>query len=321
MIKLGETRGSRAGAYCGAEGLYLGCAALIEHRNGRYWRRADDEIAVLLAAAYDTAEAAPRVAARLPMITAALNDNDLARAMIAALQLGLGDVGEEGLGRLAQADALTKHNFNPDEPRDWHGRWTSDGSGSTSPPVRPARPSRGAAPSNGRIWERFPNSEFRNRLAIAERSADKPHFGYREVGRNGALGRYQMTRYGLLAAGMMDRKGTWTGKYGIHSRDEFLASPAVQERALTDFLEDTERQLRAYGAFAYLGHAIAGQVNSFTVTRAGLVAAGHREGAKQTDDYLLKIANHGFTSRGLALNEKERAVEQRLREFTMVPYE
>jgi hypothetical protein len=30
--------------------------------------------------------------------------------------------------RLANADeALTKYNYNPDEPRDWHGRWTREG--------------------------------------------------------------------------------------------------------------------------------------------------------------------------------------------------
>ena len=30
--------------------------------------------------------------------------------------------------RLADADReLTKYNYNPDEPRDWHGRWTSEG--------------------------------------------------------------------------------------------------------------------------------------------------------------------------------------------------
>jgi hypothetical protein len=60
----------------------------------------------------------------LPVIAAALDEADIARVMIAALQLGLGGLCEEGLRRVARADALSKHNFNPDEPRDWHGRWT-----------------------------------------------------------------------------------------------------------------------------------------------------------------------------------------------------
>ena len=53
--------------------------------------------------------------------------------------------------------------------------------------------------------------------------------------------------------------------------------------ALTDFLDDTERQLRANGAFGYLGKTIDGRIASFAVTRAGLVAAGHlKERRRQT---------------------------------------
>jgi hypothetical protein len=111
----------------------------------------------------------------------------------------------------------------------------------------------------GRVWERFANADFRNKLAVAEQTADKPNFGYGEVNRrSGALGRYQMTRIALQAAGMMDSAGAWTGKYGIHSSDRFLSAPEAQEKALTDYLGDNERQLRANGALGYLGKQIEG---------------------------------------------------------------
>jgi hypothetical protein len=45
MFKLAERRGGRDGLYCGCDGVYLGPAALIERREGRYWLRAEDEVA------------------------------------------------------------------------------------------------------------------------------------------------------------------------------------------------------------------------------------------------------------------------------------
>ncbi len=44
--------------------------------------------------------------------------------MILAVQAQLGPIEPDGIARLAQAASLAKFNFNPDEPRDWHGRWT-----------------------------------------------------------------------------------------------------------------------------------------------------------------------------------------------------
>jgi hypothetical protein len=54
-----------------------------------------------------------------------------------------------------------------------------------------------------------------------------------------------MTPVALRAIGMIDANGNWTGRHGIHSRAQFLANPDAQEKALTDYLRDTERQLRA----------------------------------------------------------------------------
>lgn len=120
---------------------------------------------------------------------------------------------------------------------------------------------------------------------------------------------------------MIDANGNWTGKYGIQSKSQFLGSPEAQERALSDFLNDTERQLRAYGAFRYIGSRIDGRVAPFTVTRAGLIAAGHREGANATRLYLNRLRNSGFSSPRARLSEQDLRVETRLRTFAGVPYE
>jgi hypothetical protein len=173
-----------------------------------------------------------------------------------------------------------------------------------------------------RTWENYPNFDFRNQLAIAEGNGDKPNFGYGEINpQSGALGRYQMTPSSLQAAGMMDSQGNWTGKYGIYSAAQFLANPDAQEMALTDLLAAMERQLQANGAFDYVGTSIDGLVNRFTITRAGLLAAAHREGPRDTRDYLRRIAGNGFVSRGLGLTRKELAIETRLRTFADASYE
>ncbi len=49
--------------------------------------------------------------------------------MIAAVHTRTPELSHEAALRVANADeALTKYNYNSDEPRDWHGRWTREGS-------------------------------------------------------------------------------------------------------------------------------------------------------------------------------------------------
>ncbi len=120
---------------------------------------------------------------------------------------------------------------------------------------------------------------------------------------------------------MINANGSWTGKYGVHSRAEFLANPDAQEKALSDYLADTERQLRANGAFAHIGETIDGLKARFPVTRAGIIAAAHREGAPATEDYLNRIRANGSTSRGLRPKPRDRPIETRLRTFPATSYE
>jgi hypothetical protein len=244
-----------------------------------------------------------------------------------------GDMAAPTGGPVAAKRSAAKGNLNPDEPRvpagnPDGGQWTGGGDGESagSSNVESAA-DRGAGDrerrvTSGRVWQRFPNADFRNKLAIAEQTADKPNFGYGEVNpRSGALGRYQMKPDALRAAGMMEPGGGWTGKYGVHSAAEFLARPDAQESNLTDLLNDTERQLRANGAFDFAGQKIDGRVAPFTITRAGLIAAGHREGARYTHEYLRAAEAYGFVTRGRDLRSEYQRVETRLRTFADARYE
>jgi rare lipoprotein A len=135
VFKLAEARRERSGLYCGRDGVYLGSAALIECRGGRYWLRAEDEVAALLAAAYEPPPDASRIVDGLCEIAFALAANEPSRAMIAALQLRLEAIPAISAARIAAVDLLSKFNFNPAEPRDRRGRWTRDEAAGTITPI------------------------------------------------------------------------------------------------------------------------------------------------------------------------------------------
>jgi hypothetical protein len=226
----------------------------------------------------------------------------------------------------AAVASVAKATFDSDEPRvpagnPDGGQWTGGGDGESAQGSRSgnaANTRAGDAPgaNSERVWERFPNADFRDKLAIAEQSANKPNFGYGDINpQSHALGRYQMTADALRAAGMIDSAGNWTGKYGAHSEAQFLASPEAQEKALTDYLNDIVRQLRADGSFDYLGTVVNGRVAPFTVTTVGLVAAAHRDGAAAVSRYLDKLEENQFSSARALLNREDLRVETRLRTF------
>ncbi len=322
MFKLAEKLGSDSGIYCGPEGLYLGPSALIERHGAAYRVRPRDEIAALLTAVYDPSPDLEILFPKLAGIAGDLQRGDIGQAMISAVLLGFNEIFDGDMERLARTEALLKYNFNAAESRDRQGRWARDEDDGVITPIRAGGPTVGGSNCVARAWESQPNAEFRNRLAAAEGNADKPNYGYGEVNEKaGALGRYQIVPVGLRAAGMIDAKGNWTGKYGIHSRAAFLADPDAQEKALTDYLQDTERQLKADGLFGFTGKSIDGLRARFTITRAGLIAAAHREGAGAVYNYLDRITKNGSTSKGIALTRQERAVETRLRTFADTPYE
>lgn len=137
MFKLADHPGGGDGLYCGSEGLFLGSSPLIVRSEGAYRLRAQSEITALLAAAYGSVDQATGLLSRLGLIREALQKSDLCNAMILAVHSRLGSVSADGLARLDRIEKLSKHNFNPDEPRDRHGRWT-DSEGAYAPRLEPS---------------------------------------------------------------------------------------------------------------------------------------------------------------------------------------
>jgi hypothetical protein len=150
MFKLSQEPG-RLGLRCDAEGLSLAGVPLLVRNGDRFQPRSAIEIQRLLSRAYQAEIWWVNRIEGIGAVARALNEGDMVRAMITAVRLKLPELDWEGAVRIASAeDALAKDNFNPDEPRDWHGRWTT-GDGGADPSISalpihtPARSSDGAS--------------------------------------------------------------------------------------------------------------------------------------------------------------------------------
>jgi hypothetical protein len=105
-------------------GLSLAGAPLLRKTMLGFAPRSQDEIEILMAAAYRGAVDASGLEPGLRVVADALNRGDLGRAEIAALRLQLPVLDWDSAVRLARGDErLAK--YSPDQPRDWRGRWTT----------------------------------------------------------------------------------------------------------------------------------------------------------------------------------------------------
>ena len=130
-FRLVEGAGS-LGLDCGLAGASLAGAPLLSKTASGFKPRAAREIDALLKAAYGEGVDAAGVSRGLDIIADALNRDDLGRAQVAALRLRLADLDWDAAARIAYADrSLVK--YDPDEPRDWHGRWTTGDDGGRPP--------------------------------------------------------------------------------------------------------------------------------------------------------------------------------------------
>ncbi len=114
-----------------------------------------------------------------------------------------------------------------------------------------------------------------------------------------ALGRYQMTRTALRDIGMLDEDQQWTGKYGVHNKREFLTNSDAQEAALIDLTAKYEGYLEDNGhSFDdHRGQVITGLLGDIRITRPGLVAAAHGQGAQAVSVYLDVLKSKNWYSR------------------------
>src|SRR3984893_6874523 len=136
MFRLTNERGG-LGLSCTPGGVSLAGVPLLRRAQAEFVPRPASEVALLLKTAYG--KNLPGLQSRIGAIAQALNSGDFALAMIAAVHTRTPELSQEAALRLANAnEALTNYNYNynPDEPRDWHGRWTRDGTaGQTTTPA------------------------------------------------------------------------------------------------------------------------------------------------------------------------------------------
>lgn len=116
------------GLSCTPAGLSLAGVSLLQKTEAGFAPRSAPEIASLLKAAYGAEVEPTRLQSGLGAIAHALNGGDVARAGIAAVLTRTPELSEEAAGRLTRAEEeLAKYNYNPAEPRDSRGRWTTEG--------------------------------------------------------------------------------------------------------------------------------------------------------------------------------------------------
>jgi hypothetical protein len=117
------------GLSCSPAGLALAGVPLLHETAAGFEPRPASEIATLLKAAYGANGGPILLQSRLEAIAQALDNKDFGLAAIAAVQMRIPELNSESAARVAHAEEkLSKYNYNPSEPRDWHGRWTRNGS-------------------------------------------------------------------------------------------------------------------------------------------------------------------------------------------------
>lgn len=97
------------------------------------------------------------------------------------------------------------------------------------------------------------------------------------------LGLYQMGETALIEAGYYrpdgtannDWQGTWTGKDGIYSKNDYLNNSAAQTNAVQAYHEKLWSYIQAEGLDQMIGQT----VNGVPVTSSGLLAGAHLIGA------------------------------------------
>jgi hypothetical protein len=117
---------------CGEGGLELAGVPLLNKTNQGFIARPIGEIEHLITSAYGIDAYNDLTMKRLDAVAGALNAGELAYAMTAVVLLRFPELDWNGAARIARANDLLK--YDPNEPRDWHGRWTIGGGGGAAIP-------------------------------------------------------------------------------------------------------------------------------------------------------------------------------------------
>jgi hypothetical protein len=132
MRRLYERGANARGLVVDAEGVMLGPnCALVERTSDGYRRINAAALDKLVKTAFGDDHPLRRFSLVLDRITAALAAGDLVKAQLLGLEIPLRTLDDRQLTRLQSASTLIKDGFDPNQPRDERGRWTS-GTGETS---------------------------------------------------------------------------------------------------------------------------------------------------------------------------------------------
>lgn len=119
------------------DGVMLGPDCVLVWRQGGEYRRTSDEtLERVQQFAFGNSAATERLPVALDLITRALAAGDLVKAQLLGLTLPLPELDGDELRNLAEAAPMLKA-YDPDEPRDELGRWTSEGSTPEHARVKP----------------------------------------------------------------------------------------------------------------------------------------------------------------------------------------
>lgn len=133
------------GLSCGGEGVRLAGVPLLTRTDHGFEPRSLIELQVLLRAAYGREFDVTSLTRGLKVAACSLEESDLGKAMIAAIHLRLPDLDPAGAKRIAEADGFLA-KYSPDQPRDWHGRWTT-GDGDSTATMRSPLPAQSWSPA------------------------------------------------------------------------------------------------------------------------------------------------------------------------------
>ena len=119
---------------------------------------------------------------------------------------------------------------------------------------------------------------------------------YNKVNKFGYLGKYQFGESALTGLGYYNKdgsakndwKGTWTGKYGIFSKQDFLNNPVVQEIAARELTTTNWEIAKSYKLDRFVGR----KMHGIYVTKEGILAAMHLKGPTSVNNFI----THGVNS-------------------------
>lgn len=125
MFKLEQDPKGR-GLRCDENGLFLARQALLQRDiEGNFQARSAADLRKIFRGIYRDEADWQSCIRSVKLVAKALNKGDMARATMIAVLTRLPDPGDvDGV--------LAKAGFNPDEPRDERGRWTTDGNGTSA---------------------------------------------------------------------------------------------------------------------------------------------------------------------------------------------